>query len=462
MKKITVGDIVRICDGKLLEGDSNMICENFSKDTRQIQKGDVYVGIQGETFDGNEFYDKALEAGAKACILDRNCIKQEVIQKYSNSAIILVKNSIKAIQKLAQYKRNLYSIPVVGITGSVGKTSTKDIVASVMSKKYRTLKTKGNWNNHIGLPLTILALKDHEALVVEMGMNNLGEIRELSNIAHPTMCVITNIGTSHIGNLGSRENILKAKLEILEGMQENGIVILNNDNDLLHKWAEENRQNNSIVTYGIHNLSDVMPQNIIMEKEKSIYQIQVEGKIQNVMVPVGGEHFIYNSLCAICVGVNNQIPFSDIKQGIEEFSLTKNRMEIIENKQQGITVINDVYNASLDSMQASLKYLSAFKDKRKVAILGDMLELGEFSKELHKKVGEEVIKNKVDVLITAGIEAKNIAKVVKEEDPTIEVQEYNKTEDIVREVTKLVKQGDIVLIKASNGMNFIQIVEKLK
>lgn len=461
MKEIKVEDIVRICEGEWLVENKNLVCSNFSKDTRQIRPGDVYVGIQGEKFDGNTFYDKALEAGAKVCMLDNNCIKEEVIRQYEDIAIVLVKNSIEALQKLAEYKRSLYDIPVIAVTGSVGKTSTKDIIASVMSEKYHTLKTQGNLNNHIGLPLTILGLKDHEALVVEMGMNNFGEIRVLTNIAHPTMCVITNIGTSHIGNLGSRENILKAKLEILEGMKKDGIVIVNNDNDLLHTWAEENKENYHIVTYGIQNQSDIMAEEIQMETYKSTYQTQVNGKTEDVIVPVSGEHFVYNSLCAICVGLNNQIPMIDIKQGIAKFELTKNRMEILELK-NGVTVINDVYNASFDSMKASLKYLGTFQNRRKVAILGDMLELGEFSKELHEKVGEEVIVNQIDLLVVGGIEAKHIARVVKTKAKQVEVQEYNKTADIVLNLENIIKPGDMVLVKASNSMKFIDIVEELK
>lgn len=461
MRKIKVEDIVKVCDGKLIVGNINIICGNFSKDTRQINRGDVYIGIKGDNFDGNDFYDKALEAGAKVCILDKDCVNKDVIEKYTDIAIVLVKNSIEAIQKLAHYKRNLYNIPVIAITGSVGKTSTKDIVASVISQKYNTLKTQGNLNNHIGLPLTILGLKEHEVLVVEMGMNNFGEISLLTNIANPTMCVITNIGTSHIGNLGSRENILKAKLEILEGMDEKAIVVVNNDNDLLHKWAEENKEKYNIVTYGIHNTSDFMAEKIDINQDQSNFEIKINGNTENISVPVSGEHFIYNSLCAIAVGKYNGMVISDVKKGIKNFELTKNRMEILQIK-NGATIINDVYNASFDSMKASLSYLATFKDKRKVAILGDMLELGEFSKQLHENVGEEVIKNKINLLITAGTEAKNIAKKVKEENQEVEVLVYDTTTEIVSEVEKIIKPNDVVLIKASNGMRFIEITKKLR
>ena len=219
MFSLTVKDIINVCNAKLICGDINTIINNFSKDTRTILPNDMYIGIKGENFDGNAFCEKALVAGAIGCITDGE-IDASIFKNYSSKIIIQVKNSIVALQKIANYKRNLYNIPVIAITGSVGKTSTKDIIASVVSKKYKVLKTEGNLNNQIGLPLTILKLQNHTAMVVEMGMGNLGEISNLSKIAEPNIAVITNIGTSHIGNLGSRENILKAKLEILDGLSK--------------------------------------------------------------------------------------------------------------------------------------------------------------------------------------------------------------------------------------------------
>lgn len=225
-----IKDILKITNGELLCGDENIDVDSFVRDTRQIKAGEVFVAIKGDSFNGNQFYKEAIEKGAKACILS-----EEPEEKLGNT--ILVEDTVLAIQKLATYKRSLYDIPVVAVTGSVGKTSTKDMIASVMSKKYKVLKTPGNMNNYIGLPFTILSLKDEEAMVIEMGMNHFGEISLLTKIAQPTLAVITNIGTAHIGNLGSRENILKAKLEILEGLKGNTVVI-NNDSDLLSAWAK--------------------------------------------------------------------------------------------------------------------------------------------------------------------------------------------------------------------------------
>ena len=242
MKQIRVLDIIRECNGKLVCGDENVVCVSFSKDTRTINKGDTYLGIKGETFNGSLMYKEAFDKGANACIVDDVDIIEEDIEKYKDKVIVKVENTVKALQDLAAYKRSLYDIPVIGITGSVGKTSTKDIIASVVGRKYKVLKTEGNLNNEIGMPLTILKLDDHEAMVLEMGTDKFGDLSLLTSIAKPTICVFTIIGTSHIANFGSRENILKGKLEMLEGITEDKVIILNNDNDLLHSWILANKE----------------------------------------------------------------------------------------------------------------------------------------------------------------------------------------------------------------------------
>ena len=457
---IKVKDIIKTCNAKLIFGNTEEICENFSKDTRQIQEGDVYIGIKGENFDGNEFFEKALEQGAKVCILENIEIPEEIKSKYADRTIIQVSNTIKALQQIATYKRSLYNIPVIAVTGSVGKTSTKDMLASVISKKYKVLKTQGNLNNQIGLPLTILKLKDHTAMVVEMGMNQLGEISKLTNIAKPTICVITNVGTSHIANLGSRENILKAKLEILEGMQENGSLVINNDNDMLNQWNKTNNKYN-VITFGIENKSDVMATNIELKEYSSQFNAITSNEKLEVEVPVGGKHFVYNGICAIAVGKLLNIESNDILTGIKEFELTKNRMEVKKNKNE-VTIINDCYNANYDSMKAAIEYLAKLNNKRKIAVLGDMLELGKYSKELHEKVGEEIVKNKIDILITVGTEAKNIGnKAIELGYKTEKIYSLESTEEAIAKLQEILLPQDAVLIKASNGMHFNKIVEKI-
>ena len=458
MKDITVEDILKITGGELIIGNKKIVCENFSKDTRTIQKGDIYIGIKGEKFDGSIFWKQALENGAEVAIIENIEILPEEKEKYSNKTIIKVENTLEALYKIASYKRSLYNIPVVAITGSVGKTSTKDIIASVVKTEYKTLKTEGN-NNNIGLPLTILKLKDHEALVIEMGMNHFGEISLLTRIAKPTIAVITNIGTSHIGNLGSRENILKAKLEILEGMEIPRIII-NNDNDLLHKWYLENKDKIEIHTYGIENKSDVMAKNIMLEEENSKFIAETENEEISIEVPVGGNHFVYNALSALTVGRLLNISSDKIQKGIKEFELTKKRMDI-RKLENGAILINDSYNASYESMKASIEYLDNYNASRRIAVLGDMFELGEYSKELHEKVGEEVAKSKIDILKKKKKNAKYIMQKTEEKNGKIKTYYLLNNEEILEKVKEESKQGDVILVKASNGMKFYEICQKL-
>ena len=453
-----IKDIIDITKGNLITGREDFECENFSKDTRTIQKGDIYIGIKGEKFNGNEFWKQALDNGAEAVIIQDIEITEVEKEKYSNKIIVKVEDTLKALYEIAKYKRSLYDIPVIAVTGSVGKTSTKDVIASVVSSKYKTLKTEGNNNNNIGLPLTILKLKDHEAMVVEMGMNHFGEISLLTDIARPTLAVITNIGTSHIGNLGSRENILKAKLEILEGMIVPKIII-NNDNDLLHKWYEKNKNKIEIHTFGIQNESELTAKDIKLKEESSELLAKSPSGLVKINVPVGGEHFVYNALCAIEVGHILGITDDNIKEGIEKFELTKKRMDI-KKLANGAILINDAYNASYESMKASLNFLARHTGKRKIAVLGDMFELGEYTEELHRNVGKEVVKNGIDILICSGENSKYIIEEAKKS-KNLKIYFMNNNEQIVEKLTQELRNGDVVLVKASNGMKFFEICQKL-
>lgn len=453
--------MVEITNGKLIWGDGLQECHHFGKDTRVIQKNDTYIGIKGESFDGNLFWKQALEKGASTVIVQGIDFTNENLEKYQGKSIILVKDTLDALQKIATLKRSYYDIPVVAITGSVGKTSTKDMIASVVSQKYKTLKTIGNNNNHIGLPLTILNLEDHEVAILEMGMNHEGEIRLLTNIAKPTLAVITNIGTSHIGNLGSRENILKAKLEILEGM-EDPYLMMNQDNDLLKQWGKQNHGKIKIKTYGVDNPSEIQAEDIILEEEGSQFVAVLKDKKFKVSVPVAGIHFVYNALCAILVGDALGLTIEQIQKGITSFELTKKRMDIT-TLNKGIKIINDAYNASFESMQASLKILGEYKNNRKIAVLGDMFELGEFAKELHQKVGQEVVINQIDFLICSGENAKYIAQSAKEQGMKEELVYYFESkEEIMDFIEKIKKPEDVILFKASNGMKFFDLVQKIQ
>ena len=492
-----VQDFLKLIDGKIITGSGETVVNDFYKDSRLVRKNGTYIAIIGEKFDGNDFVEKAIDAGASVCIISKENANVVEKAKKNNTTLILVADTLKALQEIAKYKRSLFNIPVVAVTGSVGKTSTKDMIASVLSSKYNTLKTKGNMNNNIGMPMTILELNDENAMVVEMGMNHFGEIELLTDIAKPTIAVITNIGTAHIGNLGSRENILKAKLEILDGMKKK-ILVINNDNDLLHKFYLENKDNPEIEihTYGIENKSEVMGYNIRLGEDSSWFDCKIENDSENkssvnnfsirenhaidndlenkssannvsigkqntidndvnnefsVEVPVGGLHFIYNSLCAITVANLLNLNQSEIKCGIKNFVPTKNRMDITKLK-NGVTIINDSYNASFDSMQMLLNYLSNFTAKRRIAVLGDMLELGE----------KEVAKDNVDILIVSGENSKYIAeKAIKDGMNKENVYYFDNGDKIYNFIKKIWRDGDCILFKASNGMRFFEIADKL-
>ena len=462
MKDITIKDIVTCTGGKLITGNDNLVCKTFSKDTRTIKEGDIYIGIKGENFDGNVFWKKALDNGAMGVIVQNIEFNENDIETYQEKVIIEVEDTLQALYKLASYKRDIYDVPVIAITGSVGKTSTKDLVSNVVAQKYKICKTIGNNNNNIGMPFTILnAPNDIEAFVLEMGMNHFGEIHLLSKIAKPNICIITNIGTSHIGNLGSRENILKAKLEILDGAK-NPYMVINNDNDLLHKWYEENKDKIKIKTYGINEKSDTQAKDIQLYEDGREYTINLNNKNEKIKVPVGGEHFVLNSLCAIEVGELLDIQNDDIKRGIETFSLTKNRMEIIELK-NGIKLINDAYNSSVESVKASLAYMNHMKANRRIAVLGDILETGEFALALHKEIGKIVCENQVDMLICSGENAKYIVESAKENGfDEKNIYYFEDKGEIVELLKQMIQAEDVILFKASNGMRFFDIAEKIK
>lgn len=452
-KNITVDKIIEICNGNVLsKGKIHTIC-SFCSDTRKIKEGDMFISLNSEKGNGIDYIKDAFNKGAIGCITEYE-IPNSIIEENKDKLIIRVKNIIETIQNIAIYKRQQFDIPVVAITGSVGKTSTKDMVASVIAQQYKIAKTEGNYNNHIGVPLTILNWTDDtEVAIVEMGMNHFGEIDVLTKIANPTIAIITNIGTAHIGNLGSRENILKAKLEILNGLTKNGKIILNNDNDLLNTCKIIDHEK---ITYGINNSSDYIAKNIKKNPDKSSYEIKINNKIYRINVPIAGEHFIYNSLCAIATGIELGIEPEKIINGINSFKISGQRSEIIEKK--GITIINDYYNASYDSMKASLGVLENLEGKRKVAILGDMLELGEYSEELHRMVGEQVFKNHVNVLITIG----NLSKYIADEAKKLGINEvyiFQQNMECIKEINNIIKKGDCILIKASNAMHFGEISE---
>ena len=403
MRKIALRDIYSAVSAVGFCGTLDDTVDEVSIDSRNIPQGCLFIPIIGERFDGHDFLYEALKSGAAAAL------SSKAAQEVSDKTIIFVKDTSKALKDLAAWYRSQFDIPVIGITGSVGKTSTKDMLYSVLSQKYNVLKTQGNFNNEIGLPLTVFKLDEtHQAAVLEMGMSNLGEISRLSKIAQPDLAVITNIGVSHIENLGSRENILKAKLEITEGFEEKGTLIINNDDDML-TTIKSVKNVKKIVTFGINTESDLRAVDIRNKGEKGVsFSVCINGTSYGVDIPVPGIHNIYNALAGIGAGIELGLSVQQILNGISKFSPGKMRMNITDTGK--FKVINDCYNASPQSMEAALKVLSDIGGSgRKVAILGDMLELGDYAEKGHMEVGR-ICKETSDVLVACGTSAINIAK----------------------------------------------------
>ncbi len=445
---IYVSDIIDKCGGKLICGDLSLPIENISKDTRTIQEGDIYIGIKGTNFDGNLFYQDAFNKGATICILD-NIDESSISDKYLSKTIVKVDDTVKCLQELAAYKREINDIPVIAVTGSVGKTSTKEMIASVLSKKYKVLKSEGNNNNQIGLPLNILRLKDEDIMVLEMGMSSFGEISNLTRIAKPTIGVITNIGTSHIGDLGSRENIMKAKLEIIEGL--NGPLIINNDNDMLHNNIEMIKELNKVITVGINNKSDYMA----MEIDGNNFIVDGD-KMES---PINNMAFIYNSLISYVVGKLCDVDVEKIREGILDVQLVSGRLEY-KKLENGAVIIDGTYNASLDAIKSSLEILRKEKATRRGAIIGDVLDLGEYTRDIHREIGRALLESDLDFIVTIGSNTNYTDEYLKE-NKYDNWKHFAKEEDSYEYIQKLLKSGDVVLIKGSHAMHLDNIVKWL-
>ena len=453
MISLTLKEIAEAVDGKII-GNVDASVNDITTDSRKIKEGDLFVAIKGDTFDGHNFIEKSLNAGA-VCTFS----SVETINVPENKSIILVEDTKKALGQLSSYYLQNHRIPVVAITGSVGKTTTKDLIASVLSQRFSVLKTKGNYNNDIGLPLTIFSMENENNIaVLEMGMNSFGEISYLSKIAKPDVAVITNVGVSHIENLGSREGILKAKLEIFDYFCENGLAVLNADDDML--ITVKNKLLTDTTWFGVDNKSDVFADNI---KELGLKGISctihtMRGNF-NVDIPTPGSHMVLNAMAATIVGLRFNLSLDEIKKGIECFEPTKMRMAVSKTN-SGIYLINDAYNANPVSMKAALDVLSSAEGE-KLAILGDMFELGDFSMEMHSQVGEYAAEKNIDILVAIGSYSKAMYKSALD-NGIKKAYYFESVENFIDEINNIVQKKDTILVKASRGMHFEKIVDKIQ
>lgn len=449
MKALKLKDIAAAVEGILLSGDGEKEITAVTTDSRQVQEGSLFVALKGERFDGNDFAADFLKGGGSAVIVSRPCEGEAVIQ---------VEDTLRALGLLAKYYKALLAVPTVAVTGSVGKTSTKDMIASVLSRRYCVTKTQGNFNNEIGLPLTVFQMTEEtERAVLEMGMNNRGEISRLVNIARPDVAVITNIGTAHIGRLGSQQGILQAKLEILERLRSDGLVILNGDDPLL--WGLKGTLPFQVLYYGMENdNADLVAYDIVLGVDKSKFKVEIGGQVYTVCVNVIGEHHIYNAMAGIICGLHHKLTMEEIIEGIGAFSPSGMRQRI--DKVRDMQWIVDCYNASADSMEASIVVLDKLGGAgRKVAVLGDMLEMGDYSQEAHRRVGRCVAKNGIDLLVTVGKDAQYIAEEAK---GSVETVSFLDNPSAAAYLKTALQPGDTVLYKASRGMRLEEIIEAVR
>ncbi len=434
----------------------DIVFKGVSIDTRTISHGDLFVAIKGSNFDGNDFIKAAFLKGAKYAIVSKNP------QKEFKNRCIVVKDTLTALQTLSSIHRQRNNAKVIAITGSSGKTTTKDIIASVLSQAGKTLKTKENFNNEIGTPLTLLNIKkEHEFAVVEMGMQGKGEIELLSKLAKPDIAIISNIGEAHIEKLRTKSNIAKAKSEIFKYLKKNGIAIINRDDeffDLMKKAAGKNR----IISFGINNDCDIKARNVKESHDKVCFDTSINGKTIKVTCPVPGLHNVYNCLCAIAVASVFHIETKKTTNGILSFKTSKNRMEILRSK-NGLRIINDSYNANPSSMKAAIDVLSSQigRNKKLIAILGDMKELGKFSRIFHEKLGKYVATSDIDYLISIGPQAKFIHDQAVKCKPKGLFFYFKNNEDALKKVVSLLSKDAIVLLKASRSMKFEEIMQKI-
>lgn len=413
-------------------------------DTRKITKGCLFICIKGERFDAHQFADEALSLGASAVMIHSDI--------ELNGAYIKVADTAKAMLSLSGYYRSKFNIPVVGLTGSVGKTTTKEFTHLVVSAKYNAIKTQGNLNNEIGVPQMLFQLNNSvEAAVIEMGMNHFGEISRLVNEVKPTIGLITNIGVSHIENLGSREGILKAKLELCEGLADGAPLILNGDNDMLQTVKDENHK---VVFYGIEN-GEFKAENIVETENSTSFDIVYYGKTQHIVIPTIGIHNVYNALAAFTVGYFLDVDPQAAADALGTYVPAGMRQKVVDV--DGITSIEDCYNASPDSMRAAIKTLSNIKGNKKIAVLGDMLELGDYAKTAHTNVGAMVGENKIDYLFAYGNDAKYYVDGAKQSGVKNAFLFDNK-EKLSDMLLKTASLGDAVLFKGSRGMKLEDVI----
>lgn len=458
MKNMTLRNIAAACNGQLVcaKEQEEINIKGAVLDSRLVEEGYLFFATKGEKVDGHSFIGQVAEKKA-ACVI---C---EKVPENADIPYILVDDSFLALKQIATFYRENLTIPIVGITGSVGKTSTKEIISSVLGTRYNVLKTEGNFNNEVGLPLTILRIREeHKVAVLEMGINHFGEMHRLSEIAKPDICVITNIGQCHLEFLGSREGILKAKSEIFDFMNPEGYVCINGDDDMLGTIKEVH--SHKPVSYGLTMKNDVYATSVeskgILGSKATIY---LNDEPFEVEIPLPGEHMVMNALAATCVGDLLGLRPEEIAEGIANVKPVGGRSNLIVLDDK--MILDDCYNANPVSMKAAIDLLN-LANTRKVAILGDMFELGEKEEAMHSEIGAYAVKAGVDVLVCVGELSKNMydsaLKAKTDTGKSTLVYHMKDREEVKEKIEDILEKGDTILVKASHGMGFAEVVKTLQ
>jgi UDP-N-acetylmuramoyl-tripeptide--D-alanyl-D-alanine ligase len=424
-------------------------------DTRQIGKGMLFVALKGKNFNGNDFAVQAVEKGAAGVIVSMD-FPVKVMDRIP-ATVFRADNTLRAYQKLAHAWRMRFTFPVIAVTGSNGKTTTKDLTAAVLSSRWNVLKTQANFNNEIGLPLTLLQMRTHhEAAILEMGMRGFNQITALAKIAEPKIGIVTNVGETHMELLGSLENIAKAKSEMVKAIPADGTVILNADDSYVAgmKMGAKAR----VITFGIEMPATVEGSDIRVEGKKTRFHCVFGKNDQDFILPMVGRHNIYNALAGIAVAFSLGFTGEEIQRGLDGFKATEMRFEYKKVKEY--TVIDDSYNASPMSMKAAIDTLIDIAPGRKIAVLGDMLELGKASLLAHENVGRELAEGYIDAVVTRGRMSKNIAKAARDEGMKL-VFSCDSHEDAARVLHEILQPGDTILFKGSRGMHMEEIIDLL-
>jgi len=451
LKPLNISQIVEATGGRLT-GDPTLSLSSVVIDSQQARPGSLFVPQIGKRVDAHDYIGSAVENGAVAAVVSRPPSLEPAL-----SAWVEVSNTLQALQDIARYHRRRFHIPLVTVTGSVGKTSTKDMIADALSSRWQVAKTAGNMNSRVGLPLSLLTLDDgDQAGVFELGMSEFGEMAELSLIAGPDIAVITNIGISHIEQLGSQENIMREKLSINAGMSENGIMVMKGDDPFLA--PHRNKLPQKTVFYGMADWCDYRAEDIVSGVSGVSFALIYPSGRQEVSLPIPGQHNVYNALAALAVADLCGIDLASAAGALANFQGEKMRLQIVECG--GIHIIDDTYNASPDSMRAALAVLADLKPttSRRIAVLADMFELGTLSKQSHYDLGKTVAELSIDLLLTVGERAAGIADGAENVGgPTI-VERFSDNAAVAARLQELLLSGDAVLVKGSRGMHTEEIV----